>query len=407
MAAMVPSIATTAPNSALTPRPHAAGQDCWHPRGVPQTSVCTEAGQIGGALDHEPDLAAALRWRNPALVPDGDAGLVRERIVERRVAVGSHPVTILVTGTAGGVGAETVAAYTARLGRDTGLVGVGPQSGATGRCESGWRGGRRASATVLLCGPHLRIRTGALGVIDDLCEQAQRMRGPVRSFPYLAEPHVLPPGDRSRVPAVNEVVAAMLADVLPDRAGGCGSSLGDGCGDRWGPGRRDTTAPLANPRLTTGGTALADARAPHRERTDHSLRWLFTHLRNPTLRDFGLHCPTFVEARSPVVPLVETKAVVVDALLVGTDGSVWHLEFEMGPANPCGLIEHQAARVRIRPARPGTSSRSPSASKAGGLFPLPGLCVYGCPYRPLCGGVGAGLGLVRGSRVRACSAYTL
>ena len=94
---------------------------------------------------------------------------------------------------------------------------------------------------------------------------------------------------------------------------------------------------------------MADAPAPHRERTDHSLRWLFTHLRNLTLRDFGLPCPTFVEARSPVVPLVDTKAVVVDALLVGDDRSVWHLEFEMGPANPCGLIEHHVAVVRAHP----------------------------------------------------------
>ena len=94
---------------------------------------------------------------------------------------------------------------------------------------------------------------------------------------------------------------------------------------------------------------MADVPAPHRERKDHSLRWLFTHLPNPTLRAFGLDCPTFVEARSPVVPLIETKAVVVDALLVGDDRSVWHLEFEMGPANLCALIEHHVAVVRAYP----------------------------------------------------------
>ena len=97
---------------------------------------------------------------------------------------------------------------------------------------------------------------------------------------------------------------------------------------------------------------MTDAPAPHREHKDHSLRWLFTHLPNPTLRDFGLDCPTFVEARSPVVPLIETKAVVVDALLVGDDHSVWHLEFEMGSGNPCGLIEHHLAVVRAHPHRP-------------------------------------------------------
>ena len=97
---------------------------------------------------------------------------------------------------------------------------------------------------------------------------------------------------------------------------------------------------------------MTDAPAPHREHKDHSLRWLFTHLPNPTLREFGLDCPTFVESRSPVVPLVATKAVVVDALLVGDDRSVWHLEFEMGAGNPCGLLEHHVAVVRAHPDRP-------------------------------------------------------
>ena len=266
--------------------------------------VCTEAGLIGQALDREPDLAAALRWRNPALVPDGDAP-VRERVVERRVAVGSHPVTIQVAGIAGGVGTTTVAcalaAYTAGLGHDTALVGVGPHAmlalegaGGTWRphldtfpCAAGvgdlvrgrrypyvvadagvapmgeapnqvddaawrrsalrdvgvapdvsvlvlpgaiWRYGQVRTwlerwpaghwlPDMIVSGPHPRTRAEALGVIDDLCEQAQRVRGPVRSFPYLAEAHVLPPGDRSRVLAVDEVVADLLADVLPDRAG--------------------------------------------------------------------------------------------------------------------------------------------------------------------------------------------
>ena len=274
--------------------------------------VCTEAGKIGGALGREPDLAAALRWRNPALVPDGDAGLVRERIVERRVAVGSHPVTILVAGIAGGVGTTTVAcaiaAYTARLGHDTALVGIGPHAmlaleGARGTwrphldtfpCATGvgdlvrgrrypyvvadagvapmgeaphqvddaawrrstlpdvgvapdvsvlvlpgaiWRYGQvrtwleRWSARdrlpdMLVCGPHPRTRTEAMSVVDDLCEQAQRARGSVRFFPYLAEPHELPPGDRSRLPAVDEVVADMLADVLPEPAAQRRSFLG-------------------------------------------------------------------------------------------------------------------------------------------------------------------------------------
>ncbi len=127
--------------------------------------VCTEAGQIGQALEQAPDLAAALRWRNPGLVPDGDVP-VRERVVERRVAVGSHPVTILVAGMAGGVGTTTVAcaiaAYTARLGHDTALVGIGPHAmlaleGAGGT----WR-------------PHADTFPCAAG--------GGLVRGPVRSF---------------------------------------------------------------------------------------------------------------------------------------------------------------------------------------------------------------------------------
>ena len=65
-----------------------------------------------------------------------------------------------------------------------------------------------------------------MSVVDDLCEQAQRARGSVRLFPYLAEPHELPPGDRSRLPAVDEVVADMLADVLPEPAAQRRSFLG-------------------------------------------------------------------------------------------------------------------------------------------------------------------------------------
>ncbi len=249
---------------------------------------------------------------------------MRERIVDRR-AVGSHPVTILVAGIAGGVGTTAVAcaiaAYTARLGHDTALVGVGPHAmlalegaGGTWRpqphletfpCATGvgdlvrgrrypyvvadadvatmgeapnqaddtawrrsalpdegvapdvsvlvlpgaiWRYGQvriwlsrfpagELLPDMLVCGPHPRTRTEAIGVIDDLCEQAQQARGPVRSFPHLAEPHVLPPGDRSRVPAVDEVVATMLAGVLPNRAGQRRSFLG-----RW-RGRRRLMGP--------------------------------------------------------------------------------------------------------------------------------------------------------------------
>ncbi len=89
---------------------------------------------------------------------------------------------------------------------------------------------------------------------------------------------------------------------------------------------------------------------PHRERKDHGLRYLFDEVPNPSPRVFGVPCPERVEVLSPVIPLLETKAVVVDGLLRGVDdGSIWSLEFEMGSPDHCRLIEHHTAVARAYP----------------------------------------------------------
>ena len=90
--------------------------------------------------------------------------------------------------------------------------------------------------------------------------------------------------------------------------------------------------------------------APHRERKDHGLRYLFDEVPNPSPRVFGVPCPERVEVLSPVIPLLETRAVVVDGLLRGTDdGSIWSLEFEMGSPDYGRLIEHHVAVARAHP----------------------------------------------------------
>ena len=100
----------------------------------------------------------------------------------------------------------------------------------------------------------------------------------------------------------------------------------------------------------SGGIGVADVPDPPREHKDHALRWLFQHLRNPSPRVFGVPCPNEVEVLSPVIPLLETKAVVVDGLLRGVpDGSVWSLEFEMGTPDYRRLIEHHVAVARAHP----------------------------------------------------------
>jgi len=89
---------------------------------------------------------------------------------------------------------------------------------------------------------------------------------------------------------------------------------------------------------------------PPREHKDHALRWLFQRLPNPSPHAFGVPCPEQVEVLSPVVPMLETKAVVVDGLLRGVpDGSIWSLEFEMGTPEHGRLIEHHVAVARAHP----------------------------------------------------------
>lgn len=104
--------------------------------------VVTDAADLAAVLAGPPgDLADGARWLDPDLVPDGaSVAQAQERVIERRVAVGTHPVTILATGIAGGVGTTTVACaiagYTARLGHDTALVGIG-EYGVLGLTEPG------------------------------------------------------------------------------------------------------------------------------------------------------------------------------------------------------------------------------------------------------------------------------
>ena len=86
---------------------------------------------------------------------------------------------------------------------------------------------------------------------------------------------------------------------------------------------------------------------PPREKRDHGMRYLFDEVPNPSPRVFGVPCPENVEVLSPVIPLLETKAVVVDGLLRGVDdGSIWSLEFEMGSPDYGRLIEHHVAVAR-------------------------------------------------------------
>jgi hypothetical protein len=80
------------------------------------------------------------------------------------------------------------------------------------------------------------------------------------------------------------------------------------------------------------------------------MRYLFDEVPNPSPRVFGVPCPEEVEVLPPVIPLLETKAVVVDGLLRGVDdGSIWSLEFEMGSPDYGRLIEHHVAVARAYP----------------------------------------------------------
>ena len=104
--------------------------------------VVTDAADLAAVLAGPPgNLADGARWLDPELVPDGaSVAQAQDRVIERRVAVGTHPVTILTTGIAGGVGTTTIACaiagYTARLGHDTALVGIG-EYGVLGLTEPG------------------------------------------------------------------------------------------------------------------------------------------------------------------------------------------------------------------------------------------------------------------------------
>jgi len=96
-------------------------------------NVVTDLEELGRVLEQPPaQLAAAALWLDPSLAPVASRReQVRERVVERRVAVSQRPVLIVVAGMAPGVGtttaACTLAGYLTRRGYRTVLVEAGDQ----------------------------------------------------------------------------------------------------------------------------------------------------------------------------------------------------------------------------------------------------------------------------------------
>lgn len=95
--------------------------------------VVTDLDGLKAVLDRpQASLAAAALWLDPSLAPGfSSREQVRERIVERRVAVSQRPVLIVVAGVTSGVGTTTVACtlagYLARRGHRTVLAEAGEQ----------------------------------------------------------------------------------------------------------------------------------------------------------------------------------------------------------------------------------------------------------------------------------------
>ncbi len=191
--------------------------------------VLTDAADLAAVLAGPPgDLAAGARWLDPDLTPGGAARApARERVVERRVAVGTHAVTILVAGLGGGVGTTTLAFadHTARLGHETALVGIG-EYGVLGLTEPGrWL-------------PHLDAFPCAAGAGDVVR---------ARRYPYVVvDAGVAPPrgpaGRRGRTGGTG------------GRGGGGGAKLAFGRGAKLGGAERcsaercSATAPVGDPR---------------------------------------------------------------------------------------------------------------------------------------------------------------
>lgn len=119
----------------------------------------TQGQSLAEALARNPSYADAVRWQVEPQAPPRGRGLlrgpagpqpevqVRERVVERRVAVSARPVEIRVGGVAPGVGTTTLASaiggYLARQGHSTCIVETGEPSLAvlSGRHDPGrWVG---------------------------------------------------------------------------------------------------------------------------------------------------------------------------------------------------------------------------------------------------------------------------
>jgi len=69
---------------------------------------------------------------------------------------------------------------------------------------------------------------------------------------------------------------------------------------------------------------------PPRESGDHALRYLSALTPGSSLSIFDLPSPRFVRVLPSVVPVIATAAEETDQVLEGADGSVWHLEFQLG-----------------------------------------------------------------------------
>ena len=84
---------------------------------------------------------------------------------------------------------------------------------------------------------------------------------------------------------------------------------------------------------------------PPRETGDHALRYLSALTPGSSLSAFDLPSPRFVRALPTVVPVIATAAEETDQVLEGEDGSIWHLEFQLGggPGDAARLLGYHLA----------------------------------------------------------------
>ena len=264
--------------------------------GAEVRDVCADLERLGETIDHPADFASALRWRDPSLAPDpqapgGPGGAAT--VIERRVAVGTHPVIITVSGVDRGVGTTTVAAavaaYPAHLGHDTALVELGDRGMHILAPQPKWAPhlhvypaqGDALSIIQMRQYPYIVVDAGTVSITDEAAvlpgigvapdlqavvlpaaswrykpadaflrrwaygtplpalvldgvdaqtydqvrqlidrrrEERQLGQALVLSIPPLVDPRDMPPGLRTRIPALDDAMAILLRDLLPDAA---------------------------------------------------------------------------------------------------------------------------------------------------------------------------------------------